>query len=113
MTGLCMSALFARTSTSLNAAYLVLATLFLGPVAAVFFASTFLSGTHSASLIAWSGVLSPFAAIFHLPLNMDDTPGLEPGNVMIFWGFLAFGLVYVGGLLLLTLALLRSRWQVG
>jgi ABC-type transport system involved in multi-copper enzyme maturation permease subunit len=118
MVGLFFSTLFYKTSTSQMATYLVLATLYVVPVATQFFTQTFMPGTRTEEKLAWSGVLSPLAAAFNLPLEVEEVPlqAAMPGNsrpapmkaevnVMIFWGYLAVA-VLLNGLLLLMM-----RWR--
>jgi ABC-type transport system involved in multi-copper enzyme maturation permease subunit len=118
MVGLFFSTLFYKTSTSQMATYLILATLFVAPVATQFFTQTFMPGTRTEEKLAWSGVLSPLAAAFNLPLEVEEVPlqAAMPGNsrpspmkaevnVMIFLGYLAFA-VLLNGLLLLMM-----RWR--
>jgi ABC-type transport system involved in multi-copper enzyme maturation permease subunit len=118
MVGLFFSTLFYKTSTSQMATYLILATLFVAPVATQFFTQTFMPGTRTEERLAWTGVLSPLAAAFNLPLEVEEVPlqAAMPGNsrpspmkaevnVMIFLGYLAFA-VLLNGLLLLMM-----RWR--
>jgi ABC-type transport system involved in multi-copper enzyme maturation permease subunit len=118
MVGLFFSTLFYKTSTSQMATYLILATLYVAPVATQSFTQTFMPGTRTEERLAWTGVLSPLAAAFNLPLEVEEVPrqaamsGISrPSpmkaevNVMIFLGYLAFA-VLLNGLLLLMM-----RWR--
>ena len=112
MTALCCSTLFRKSSTSLMASYLVIIVLFLGPTAAERFVETFLSHSPIAGAVQWSGVCSPFAAVFNLPLDVSDAPASKPVEVSIFFGFLAFTSLYNAFLLLGMMWLFQVRWRV-
>jgi ABC-type transport system involved in multi-copper enzyme maturation permease subunit len=112
MTALFCSMLFQRSATSLMAAYLVILTLFLGPVAADRFVSYFVPTSPAAEVVQIAQVTSPFAAVFNLPLSVSDQPNASPVRVSVFWGHLAFTLLYNAGLLLSMIWLFRVRWRV-
>lgn len=112
MTALFCSTLFHKSSTSLMATYLVIAVLFLGPVAAERFVDYFVPTSPAASFVEWTSVLSPFAAVFNLPLSVSDMPNAAVVNVRVFWGHLAFALVYNLALLVAMMWLFRVRWRV-
>ncbi len=70
------SVLFQKTSTSLMTSYAVLLLLFAAPLAVTFFSKSFLDGQlHLGPLgtvgAEWTGVTSPFAAAFCVPLSVD------------------------------------------
>jgi len=123
MVALFCSTLFHRTSTSLMATYLVLATLFMAPVATRFFTRTFLPNSRTEVTLAWTGLLSPLEAVFTLPLELktsEHAPGSRNhpaaagagrGSGAIFWGYLVFTML-LNGLLLLAMmwAFSRSGW---
>lgn len=116
ITALFCSTLFRRSSTSLMATYAILAALFLAPIAAKSFVQTFAPGTTAADAIQWAQALSPFAAVFNLPLdvynNGDLVSNAKTINVGIFWGHVAFAVVYNLVLLFGVMQLLRFRWRV-
>lgn len=125
LTALTCSALCSKTSTALIASYVVLIGLFLSPLAMRYFTETFYTDMPSASGIVETvealGVLSPFSALFALPLEMDrsgswgnpDAETLQAaGQPLIFWGYLVWSLVYNGALLGLLAWLFQTRWRV-
>jgi ABC-type transport system involved in multi-copper enzyme maturation permease subunit len=113
-TALACSTLFRKSSTSLMCSYLVLAAMFLAPVAANIFTQTFAPGTPAARLVATTGVLSPFAAAFNLPLSFEklDWTNAKNVDVRIFWGYVAFAIVYNTALLAAMIQLFKVRWRV-
>jgi len=112
MTALFCSTLFHKSETSLTATYLVIATLFLAPVAAHLFVETFLQDSKAAEMVPWTEFLSPFAAAFYLPLNIGDASSVAPARVRVFWGFLVFAVTYNLALLLSMMWLFKVRWRV-
>ena len=120
MVALFCSTLLRKTSTSLMATYLILATLFMAPVAARFFTKTFMPGSRTEAALAWTGLLSPLTAAFSLPLEIHASertafsnssppaPVAERGNRMIFWSYLFFTLL-LNGLLLPVMVWLFHR----
>jgi hypothetical protein len=95
------------------ATYLILATLFIAPVATQFFTQTFMPGTRTAETLVWTGLLSPLTAAFNLPLEVEIIPlqvassgptlYVAEVNVMIFLGYLVFTALLNGLLLLLMM----------
>ena len=112
MTALFCSTLYRKSTTSLMATYLIIVVLFLVPVAAQNFVRAFPSTSSAAEFVHWLGVCSPFAAVFDLPLVVDDMVDAAPVAVSIFWGFLGFVLVYNSALLLGMIWLFQARWRV-
>jgi ABC-type transport system involved in multi-copper enzyme maturation permease subunit len=112
MTALFCSALFRRSATSLMCTYAVITALFLAPVAAGVFVETFARGTTAEQAAEWAQITSPFAAAFNLPLVLPKHSNLAAINVLVFWGYVAFSLVY--NLLLLggVMQLFKLRWRV-
>ncbi len=120
MVALFCSILFRKTSTSLMATYLILGTLFMAPVATRFFTKTFLPGSRTEVTLAWTGLLSPLAAAFNLPLNISEskptaissnrpfTTEVSWGNTTIFVGYLIFTIL-LNGLLLPVMMWLFAR----
>jgi ABC-type transport system involved in multi-copper enzyme maturation permease subunit len=120
MTALFCSTVFHKSDTSLICAYLVIIVMFVGPLAAGFFAGTFFQGSHGAMVVEKLGVLSPFAATFALPLAMENGDAGGSGgpvsvanaNLPLFFGFVAWSLAYNGLLLLAMIKLFQVRWRV-
>ncbi len=112
MTALFCSSIFQRTSTSLMATYLVIVTLFLGPVAADRFVDSFVPNGPAAQVVQLFEVFSPFAAVFNLPLQVSDQPTPPLVHVSVFWGYLVFTLLYNGALLLSMMWRFQVRWRV-
>ncbi len=112
ITALFCSTVFKKSSSSLMCSYLVLATMFLAPVAANVFVQTFAAASGAAGVVTALQAISPFAAAFNLPLTLDDWNNAARIDVRIFWGFLAFTAVYNGGLMLLMTQLFKVRWRV-
>jgi ABC-type transport system involved in multi-copper enzyme maturation permease subunit len=118
MTALFCSSVFHRSSTSLISTYLVIVVMFVGPLAAEFFAQTFFRDSTEAAAIDKLGVLSPFAAAFALPLAMESTDGstkvaagVSP-NLWLFLGHVGWSLLYNGLLLVAMMRLFEVRWRV-
>ncbi|MEO1496840.1 MAG: ABC transporter permease subunit [Planctomycetota bacterium] len=120
LTALTCSTLFSKTATSLIASYLVLSTLYLAPLAGRYFADTFYTGP-AADAVATFGAVSPFAATFSLPLDIDrterfDNPTAEraqaKGESLVFWSHVVWSVVYNGALLLVLQWLFRNRSRV-
>lgn len=114
MIALFCSVIFQKTSTSMIAAYFTVAALFCLPPAAAYFSRTFFPNTPAADFVEAAGSLSPFSAIFSLPLDVRVDPTQEPpvGRPWVYFG-------YVGWTLLLNLALFglmlwffKARWRV-
>ena len=112
MTALFCSTLFHKSETSLMATYLIIMTLFLGPMAANLFVSNFLPNSSAIQIVHLVEFTSPFAAVFNLPLSIPDAPPGAPALVSIFWGYLGFSVVYNTALLLAMMWLFQMRWRV-
>ncbi|MCG8449043.1 MAG: ABC transporter permease, partial [Pirellulales bacterium] len=112
MTALFCSTLFYKSATSLVATYLIILTLFLGPVAAQIFVSTFLENSPAVGLAQLSSICSPFAAVFNLPLVITEVLNPPAVAVEVFWGFAGFTVVYNLALLLSMMWLFQARWRV-
>jgi ABC-type transport system involved in multi-copper enzyme maturation permease subunit len=122
------SALFQKTVTSLMTSYIAILVLFCLPLAVTVFAKTFMVDGQPESTrqivhsIHHSGITSPFAAAFSVPLSTDpiDYGNVEqlqqqmyfPDNWGIVAGYVAFSLVLNLGLFLSLIWLLGSRWRV-
>ena len=113
MTALFCSTLFHKTATSMMATYLIIVTLFLGPVAANRFVDYFVPDGPAAQVVQVLEVFSPFAAVFNLPLDVSDAPpSSAPVHVAVFGGHLIFTALYNLGLLLSMMWLFQARWRV-
>jgi len=112
MTALFCSTLFRKSETSLMVTYLIIITLFLGPVAADLFVNSFLADSNVVEVMQYAEYSSPFAAIFNLPLTIENAPPSAPAVTSVFWGHLGFSVVYNVGLLLGTMWLFQMRWRV-
>ncbi|NOY29235.1 MAG: ABC transporter permease subunit [Planctomycetes bacterium] len=112
MTALFCSTLFRKSETSLMATYLIILTLFLGPVAAHLFVNTFLAGSGAVEIVQYAEASSPFAAVFNLPLAIPGAPTSAPKVISVFWWHLGFSAVYNVGLLLGAMWLFQMRWRV-
>jgi len=118
MTALFCSSVFHRSAASLISTYLIIVVMFIGPLAAGFFAQTFYKGTAEAAVVEKLGVLSPFVATFSLPLAMESTEGgtevaagVSP-NLWLFLGHVGWSLLYDGLLLVAMMKLFAVRWRV-
>ena len=113
VTALACSVLFRKTSTSLIATYLVLVVLFTGPLAARFFAATFFAGSAASWQTELAGLVSPFAATFHLPLDLDlPEQSARTGNLSLVLAYFLFAALYNAGLLGVMTRLFSVRWRV-
>jgi ABC-type transport system involved in multi-copper enzyme maturation permease subunit len=124
VTALFCSTIFQKTATSLISTYMIIAVMFMAPVAVKFFAQTFYQGTSQADVASKVGVLSPFSAAFSLPLNVEDearptttvTPSSSPApmnsDLRIFFGYIGWSIVYNSVLVLLMIRLFQVRWRV-
>jgi ABC-type transport system involved in multi-copper enzyme maturation permease subunit len=116
MTALFCSTIFRRSATSLICTYLFILILFAAPVAARYFAENFFGGTNSAAVVEYAGMLSPFSATFSLPLEFLDKDNalqsVAKPNLLIFFGYVGWSLLYNGLLLLAMMRLFQVRWRV-
>jgi ABC-type transport system involved in multi-copper enzyme maturation permease subunit len=115
VTALFCSTVFQKSSTSLIATYLIIVTMFLAPVAAEFFATTFLVGSAAEEVADVMGVLSPFSATFALPLDVSRDGGSRDaiaGDLSLFFGFIGWSIVYNGALVVMMMRLFQVRWRV-
>jgi ABC-type transport system involved in multi-copper enzyme maturation permease subunit len=122
-TALFCSSIFHKTATSLISTYLIIVVMFMAPVAVKFFAQTFFQGTQEAAIADKIGVLSPFSATFALPLDVGSSDGsINSGNsaanatansdLHVFFGFIAWTVIYNTVLILLMMRLFQVRWRV-
>jgi ABC-type transport system involved in multi-copper enzyme maturation permease subunit len=120
MTALFCSTVFQKSATSLICTYLVIVVMFVGPLAARFFAETFFQGRVETAAVEKLGVMSPFAATFALPLEIESSgsgggptsASVATPNLPLFFGFLLWSLVYNGVLLLAMMRMFQVRWRV-
>jgi ABC-type transport system involved in multi-copper enzyme maturation permease subunit len=116
VTALFCSTTFQKSSTSLIATYLIIVTMFMAPLAASFFARTFMAGSSGAAVADVIGVLSPFSATFALPLDVSrgDNPAATavPANLRLFFGYVGWSIVYNAALILMMTRLFQVRWRV-
>ena len=120
LTALVCSTVFRKTSTSLMTSYAVIIALFVAPMAANFFAQTFYQGTQAAQVVRGVSAVSPFAATFALPLQIDRGTGGNAsamqdqalGDLPVFFGHLGWAVAYNFLLLLVIIWLFQSRWRV-
>ena len=103
---------FRKTSVSLMTAYLVIAVLFIAPLALSFFADTFLPGTLFARCTTTGCFVSPFAAAFALPINMKLPDQVSAINWMLLAGFLSFYGLLICSLLGSMVWLFDTRWRL-
>jgi ABC-type transport system involved in multi-copper enzyme maturation permease subunit len=116
VTALFCSTIFQKSSTSLISTYLVIGVMFMAPLAMTFFAETFFGGTVGAAVVDKLGVLSPFSAVFSLPLDVSNedlnaAPAVA-GNLPVFFGYVGWSLLYNGLLILAMTRLFQVRWRV-
>ncbi len=121
MTALFCSTVFQKSATSLICTYMVIVVMFVGPLAVRYFAETFFQGQVGAAAVEKLGVMSPFAAVFSLPLEMESSDSgvsrtayvtAADANLPLFFGYLLWALVYNGVLLLAMMRLFQVRWRV-
>jgi ABC-type transport system involved in multi-copper enzyme maturation permease subunit len=114
LTALFCSSIFRKTSTSLMASYLIILTMFMGPAAINFFATTFFPTSPTAKVAAALGAISPVAATFALPLDVGTDLSSEAarGNLRVFWGYIGFATIYILALLAALVWLFNRRWRV-
>ena len=120
MTALTCSTLLSKTSTSLITSYALIIGLFGAPVAAKFFANTFFVNTAAIKVVNAASALSPFAATFALPLNIErgESGNLAAakiqaaGELPLFLGHVGWTLAYNLVLLGVIVWLFHARWRV-
>jgi ABC-type transport system involved in multi-copper enzyme maturation permease subunit len=115
-TALFCSSIFQKSATSLIATYLIIGVMFMAPLAMAFFAETFFRGSFGEALVDKLGVLSPFAAVFALPLDVsrDDvnTVAAMAGDLPLFFGFVGWSVLYNAALVVAMIRLFQVRWRV-
>ena len=104
------SSLCRKTSVSLMATYSTLLFLYAAPTAVVLFLQILEFSGRSISIAQWTGVVSPFMAVFALPLNADlAREGLEPVNVGNLWLVFAY---FVVSLALNAIMVATVQWRL-
>ncbi len=112
-TALFCSVFFRKTSHSLIASYLIIITLFMLPLAARYFASTFFPGSDSTAVVSDLGLVSPFSASFALPLEIGSSDvDSRIGDWTLFIRHIGWAITYNLTLLLLVVWLFNKRWRV-
>jgi ABC-type transport system involved in multi-copper enzyme maturation permease subunit len=117
MVALFCSVIFHKTSHSLMVTYLIIIVLFCAPLAAGFFGDTFFPNREATKYIKMTGVTSPFAAAFYVPLDADVNVRAEapidptPGWIM-FGAYLLTNTVLNAVLLASMMWLFNVRWRV-
>jgi ABC-type transport system involved in multi-copper enzyme maturation permease subunit len=107
------SVMFRKTSISLMTTYLVIVVLFMAPLAITYFADTFFARTVVSQAAGQLSFTSPFAAAFHLPIDLM-MPGATrvPGDWAFFVLFIAFYAALDGALLAAMAWLFNVRWRM-
>ncbi len=105
-----------KTSIALLTTYTILLLLYVGPPAALAVMQILNFSPESISTMQWTGITSPFSALFALPLDkflkpeFDDQPS-NVGNLKVVLGYIIFSLSLVA---LTTLAMVtRLKARVG
>jgi ABC-type transport system involved in multi-copper enzyme maturation permease subunit len=111
------SVLFQKTSTSMMTSYMAIIVLFCAPLAIGYFARTFFAEHPYTPIIAESGITSPFAAAFAVPLDLGLSADAvaekqAEGNWYLFGGYIAFSAVLVTVLSATMMWLFNVRWRV-
>jgi ABC-type transport system involved in multi-copper enzyme maturation permease subunit len=109
---LCCSVLFRRTATAMMMSYTAIMVLFTLPLALSYFATNFFAGTNFAKVAEGLSVVSPFAALFHLPISMPDASSSVAGSWPFFLAYLTCTSLLLGGLWLVMLLLFQYRWRL-
>jgi ABC-type transport system involved in multi-copper enzyme maturation permease subunit len=112
MIALFCSVVFHKTTTSMMTAYLTIVGLFMLPPALSRFADTFFANTAAAAEVRMLTALSPFSAIFNLPLSADGSTEAWPGRPEIYWAFFAIYLALDLALIVGMMWLFNRRWRV-
>jgi hypothetical protein len=103
---------FQKSNVSLTVAYLSIACLFLLPPAADYFARAFFPETGLAHVVHASTAISPFSAVFSLPLEISrQSKETRFADWPIFIGHLAFQAVAVAIMLRLMMRVFRNRYD--
>jgi hypothetical protein len=114
-TALFCSTIFRRSATSLISTYVIILVLFAAPVAAGYFAESFYRESDAIRTVGQFGVLSPFSATFALPLEIEHDGkmmSVASPNLLLFFGYFGWSILYNGILLLSMMQLFQVRWRV-
>jgi ABC-type transport system involved in multi-copper enzyme maturation permease subunit len=114
-TALFCSTIFRRSATSLISTYVIILVLFAAPVAAGYFAESFYRESDAIRTVGQLGVLSPFSATFALPLEIEHDGkmmSVASPNLLLFFGYVGWTILYNGILLLSMMRLFQVRWRV-
>jgi hypothetical protein len=105
---------FRKTSISLMTTYLLIALLFLAPLATEFFANRFFPRAPAATVVRSLTFTSPIRAAFGVPLELELGPAerADPGSLAIFSAYVAFTATLNAVALLAVIWLFNSRWRV-
>jgi len=110
------SVVFRKTSVSLMTSYLLIMVFFCVPLAARFFAEGFFPNHEATPYVIHSGLTSPFAATFAIPLDveisMNDTAQAPKGNLPLLINYAVFSVLANVGLLLTMIWFFSTRWRV-
>jgi ABC-type transport system involved in multi-copper enzyme maturation permease subunit len=116
VTALFCSTIFQKSATSLIWTYLIIGVMFMAPVAMTYFAETFFRGTLGAAVVDKLGALSPFAAVFALPLDVSrdevNSTAVAASNLPLFFGYVLWSILYNGLLIVAMMRLFQFRWRV-
>ncbi|HEY1600660.1 MAG TPA: ABC transporter permease subunit [Pirellulales bacterium] len=105
------SVVFRKTSAAMMMSYVVMAALFMAPVAAVVFAQNYYAA--GANIFEGATFVSPFGAAFSLPLNhMAVGDKARLGDWRIWFAFVTFDLALICSLFATMLWLFKLRWRV-
>ena len=116
MLALFTSVIFRKTSVSLMTAYLLILLLYCVPLAARFFAERFFPAHEAVQTVIRSGLTSPFAAAFAMPLDVEISTDVgSPAITGDLWLVTAYAIFTVAlniGLLVAMMWLFNKRWRV-
>jgi ABC-type transport system involved in multi-copper enzyme maturation permease subunit len=116
MIGLFCSVTSTKTASSLMKTYSIIIVLFCTPLAASYFAETFFSNSRAADRVTQYSVVSPLAAVFQVPLQLEgdsvEQQARYAGNWRIVQQYAVVSLAINLVLMLLMIWLFRTRWRV-
>lgn len=106
-----------KTSTSLMVTYLALMVLYAVPMALVLFARILDAKSQTLQAAEWSGIASPFATVFALPLNAelsrDGMTVINPGNIGLVIAYFIVSIIMVVAMIAFMQWRLARRTQFG
>jgi ABC-type transport system involved in multi-copper enzyme maturation permease subunit len=115
VTALFCSTVFQKSSTSLISTYVIILTMFMAPVAVTYFTRAFSTASAGADAADAASIISPFAATFALPLDIQPegtNQPPDPGNLGIFLGYVGWSVLYNIALVAIMMRLFEVRWRV-